>query len=128
VLIARGRIIADGSATEIKAQAGSRTIRATLPRVDVASLGALPGVLRADRHGDAVILSCSDTDTALGALLGKFPGVVRDIEVQGQSLEEAFVELTADDPGHDRTSAGQDYGDTATGEKRPDDERHSPPV
>jgi ABC-2 type transport system ATP-binding protein len=96
VLIARGQIVADGPATEIKAQAGSRTIRATLPGVDAGKLAALPGVLRADRHGDAVILSCSDADAAVSALLGSFPGA-RDIEVRGGSLEEAFLELTAAD-------------------------------
>ena len=110
VLIARGRIIADGPATEIKARAGSRTIRATLPAVDIASLGALPGVAGAERHGDAVVLSCSDTDMALSALLRSFPDT-RDVEVRGASLEEAFVELTADDPDDDSTSAGQDYRD-----------------
>ncbi len=108
VLIAHGRIIADGPATEIKALAGSRTIRATLPGADVALLGALPGVLSAERHGDAVILSCSDADTAAGALLREFPGT-RDLEVRGQSLEEAFVELTADDD-----SAGTGTGEETT--------------
>jgi ABC-2 type transport system ATP-binding protein len=96
VLIARGRIVADGPATEIKGQAGSRTIRATLPGVDVASLGALAGVVSAERHGDTVILSCSDADTALDALFGTFRGV-RDIEVRGGSLEEAFLQLTTDE-------------------------------
>jgi ABC-2 type transport system ATP-binding protein len=95
VLIARGRIIADGPATEIKARAGSRTIRATLPGAGVAALGALPGVVSADRHGDAVLLSCSDSDAALRGLLASFPAA-RDIEVRGGSLEEAFLELTAE--------------------------------
>jgi ABC-2 type transport system ATP-binding protein len=94
VLIARGEVVADGPATEIKAQAGSRTIRATLPGVDVGALGALPGVRSAQRHGDAVVLSCTDSDAALVALLATFPGA-RDIEVTGGSLEEAFLELTA---------------------------------
>jgi ABC-2 type transport system ATP-binding protein len=94
VLIARGRVVADGAATEIKAQAASRTIRGTLPGADLATLRELPGVLAADRHGDAVILSCSDADIALRGLLAAFPGV-RDIEVRGGSLEEAFMELTA---------------------------------
>jgi ABC-2 type transport system ATP-binding protein len=94
VLMAHGRVVADGPATEIKAQAGARTIRATLPGADVALLGALPGVLNAERHGDTVIVSCSDADTALGALLATFRGV-RDIEVRGGSLEEAFLQLTA---------------------------------
>jgi ABC-2 type transport system ATP-binding protein len=95
VLIAKGEVVADGPATEIKARAASRTIRATLPDADVAALRALPGVCAADRHGDAIILSCSDADTALRALLGAFPGI-RDIEVRGGSLEEAFMELTAE--------------------------------
>ncbi len=97
VLIARGQIVADGPATEIKAQAGSRTIRATLPGVEVRALAALPGVRSAQRHGDAVVLSCSNADAALAALLGAFPAA-RDIEVTGGSLEEAFLELTASEP------------------------------
>jgi ABC-2 type transport system ATP-binding protein len=96
VLIARGEIVADGPATEIKAQAGARSIRATLPDVDVEALSALPGVRSAQRHGEAVLLSCTDADAALGALLAAFPGT-RDIEVTGGSLEEAFLELTAAD-------------------------------
>ena len=35
VLMARGRVVADGPATEIKAKVGSRTIRATLPGADL---------------------------------------------------------------------------------------------
>jgi ABC-2 type transport system ATP-binding protein len=100
VLLARGQIVADGPATEIKAQAVVRTIRATLPGVDVAVLGSLPGVREAERHGDAVVLSCSDADAALPALLQAYPGA-RDIEVSGGSLEEAFLELTADDGSDD---------------------------
>lgn len=96
VLMADGRIVADGPPTEIKARVGARTIRATLPDVDVAVLQAMPGVLSAERHGDAVNLSCSDADTALGALVRAFPGA-RDIEVRGGNLEEAFLELTSDD-------------------------------
>ncbi len=107
VLLARGRIVADGPATEIKAKVGSRTIRATLPGVGVAELRALPGVLSAQRHGDAITLSCSDTDAALSALLSSFPGT-RDTEVSGASLEEAFLELTVDEDDHDdRDAIGQ---------------------
>ena len=96
VLMAGGLIVADGSATEIKARVGSRTVRATLPDVAVASLLTLSGVLSAERRGDAVILSCSDADAALYNLLTTFGGV-RDVEVRGGSLEEAFLELTADE-------------------------------
>jgi ABC-2 type transport system ATP-binding protein len=96
VLLARGRIVADGPATEIKAKVSGRTIRATLPGADTARLAALPGVLNARLQGDAVVLSCADSDAALRALLGQFPAA-RDIEVLGAGLEEAFMALTSDD-------------------------------
>ncbi len=95
VIMARGRIVADGPATEIKAVAGRRTIRATLPDADLATLGSLPGVQSVDHHGGTVILSCSDPDAALEALYRNFEGI-RDVEVRGGSLEEAFMELTSD--------------------------------
>jgi ABC-2 type transport system ATP-binding protein len=88
-------VVADGPATEIKARVGARTIRATLPGADLASLTALPGVLNADRHGDAVTLTCSDAEEALRGLLSRF-AAVRDLEVRGSGIEEAFLALTAD--------------------------------
>ena len=96
VLVARGRIVADGPATEIKAKVSGRTIRATIPDAGPAQLAALPGVTSAERHGEAVILTCADSDLALRAMLGRYPEV-RDIEVVGAGIEEAFVALTADD-------------------------------
>jgi len=101
VLLAQGQLVADGPATEIKAQAVSRTIRATLAGVDVPALGSMPGVRSAERHGDAVVLSCADADAALRALLQRYPDA-RDIEVRGGSLEEAFMELTAADESESR--------------------------
>jgi ABC-2 type transport system ATP-binding protein len=99
LLMARGRIVADGPANEIKALAGSRTIRATLAGTAAGELAALPGVARAERRGDAVVLTCQDSDAALRALLGAYPSASA-IEVTGAGLEEAFLDLTAD-PGTD---------------------------
>ena len=96
VLMARGRIVADGPATEIKAKVSGRTIRATIPEAGPADLAALPGVTNAERHGEAAILTCVDSDLALRALLSCYPAA-RDIEVLGAGIEEAFVALTADD-------------------------------
>jgi ABC-2 type transport system ATP-binding protein len=93
VLMAAGTIVADGPPTEIKAMVGSRRIRATLPGADPAMLAALPGVTDVDLRGEAISLVCSDSDVALRALLDASPDV-RDIEVTGAGLEEAFVQLT----------------------------------
>jgi ABC-2 type transport system ATP-binding protein len=95
VLMAHGTVVADGPTTEIKARVGTRTIRATLPAVPIADLAELPGVTTADRHGDAIILICADSDRAIRALLERYDAA-RDIEITGAALEDAFLELTGD--------------------------------
>jgi ABC-2 type transport system ATP-binding protein len=93
VLMAHGRVVADGPPTEIKAIVGSRTIRATLPDVPLEELERLTGVTHAERHGESVALACSDSDAALRELIVRHPEA-RDIEVRGAGLEDAFVQLT----------------------------------
>jgi ABC-2 type transport system ATP-binding protein len=100
VLLRSGQVVADGPTTEIKALVGGRAIRATLPGVDeagIAALGGLPGVTRAARRGDTIELRCFDSDAALRALLAAAPAV-RDIEISGAGLEDAFLALTSDQP------------------------------
>ncbi|MGB0092905.1 MAG: hypothetical protein WBP81_10285 [Solirubrobacteraceae bacterium] len=95
VLMAHGKVVADGPTTEIRARVGTRTIRATPPGVPTDELSALAGVNSAERHGDAVILICSDSDRAIRDLLELYPAA-RDIEITGAGLEDAFVQLTGD--------------------------------
>ncbi len=101
VLMAQGRIVADGPTTEIKSMVGTRTIRATLPRVAVEGLEGLAGVSAAERHGDAVILTCTDSDAAIRDLLAAHADA-RDIEITAAGLEQAFIALTTDDAGAER--------------------------
>jgi ABC-2 type transport system ATP-binding protein len=96
VLMAHGLIVADGPTNEIKAMVGLRTIRATLPGADLGALQALPGVSGAERRGEAVVLSCADSDAAIRALLAAHPDA-RDIEIAAAGLEQAFLQLTAAD-------------------------------
>jgi ABC-2 type transport system ATP-binding protein len=103
VLMAHGRVVADGPTTEIKARVGSRTIRATLPGVADDALAALPGVASVDRRGAAITLRCTDSDVAIRALLAQHPAA-SDLEISGAGLEEAFLELTG----------GEDDDDDAT--------------
>ncbi|HZZ97117.1 MAG TPA: ABC transporter ATP-binding protein [Jatrophihabitantaceae bacterium] len=95
ILMAHGRVVADGPATEIKATVGLRTIRATLPDADLARIGALPGVTTVDTRGESVLITCANSDSALRAFLPAFPEA-HDIEVTGAGLEEAFLQLTTD--------------------------------
>jgi ABC-2 type transport system ATP-binding protein len=94
ILMASGRIVADGPTTEIRAMVGGRTIRATLPDAELHELEDLPGVTGVERHGEAVLLSCFDSDAAIRALLDSQPEA-RDIEIASAGLEQAFLELTA---------------------------------
>ncbi|HEY5193258.1 MAG TPA: ABC transporter ATP-binding protein [Solirubrobacteraceae bacterium] len=96
VLMAHGRVVADGPPTEIKAMVGERTIRATLPGADLDALAHLPGVSGAERRGEAVVLACADSDVAIRALLATYPEA-RDIEIAAAGLEEAFLQLTGDE-------------------------------
>jgi ABC-2 type transport system ATP-binding protein len=100
--MAHGLVVADGPTTEIKARVGTRTIRATLPDVDVERLADLPGVARAERHGEAVTLRCSDSDLAIRWLLDRYEDA-RDVEIASAGLEEAFLQLTGGDD--DRVAA-----------------------
>ena len=99
VLISQGRIVADGSGSQIKALAAGRTIRATLPGADPAALAALAGVESVDVRGDTLHIHAKDTDEVARYLLTRTEA--RDLEITARGLEEAFLSLTGDD--HDIT-------------------------
>ncbi|NSC23712.1 ABC transporter ATP-binding protein [Streptomyces albus subsp. chlorinus] len=98
LVLHRGRLLADGSAAEIKALAGVRRVSFTLEAVPdgirEAQLRALPGVSEVELAGAAVRMRSSDADATVHALyaLGLYP---RGLEVTGLGLEQAFVALTS---------------------------------
>jgi ABC-2 type transport system ATP-binding protein len=96
VLMAHGSVVADGPPTEIKAMVGTRVIRTTLPNAPLESLERLPGVTLVERRGESVVLSCTDSDAAIRALLAAF-AEAKDIEITGAGLEQAFLQLTANE-------------------------------
>jgi ABC-2 type transport system ATP-binding protein len=114
VLMAHGRVVADGPTNEIKARVGTRTIKATLPGVDLDALRALPGVSAVERRGEAAVLSCADSDAAIRALLLVRPDA-RDIEIVAAGLEEAFLELTAEGVEVSAATPGEDRQRVASG-------------
>ena len=71
VFISNGRIVADGTASEVKALASGRTIRATLPRAVEVVLRAIPGVDDVEIRGDTVFIHSSDTDCVARQLLNE---------------------------------------------------------
>ncbi|MGZ4445023.1 MAG: ABC transporter ATP-binding protein [Nocardioidaceae bacterium] len=98
VLMSHGRIVADGTAAEVKALASGRTIRATLPnasdRSTLEHLHAIPGVEAVEVRGNSVLVHSKNTDEAARYLLTQTDA--HDLEITARGLEDAFVELTAD--------------------------------
>ena len=95
ILISHGRIVADGTGSQIKALAAGRTVRATLPDADVSTLSQLPGVESVDVRGDAVYVHAKDTDAVARHLLTETSA--HDLEITARGLEDAFLTLTSGD-------------------------------
>ncbi len=108
VLVRQGEVVADGSAAEVKNMAAGRTVRATVPAGDDATLRALPGTITVERRGDAVRVRTNDSDAVARYLLTQTSG--RDVEITTAGLEEAFLALTGDGDGD-----GDGYGDSGGG-------------
>jgi ABC-2 type transport system ATP-binding protein len=92
VVVAGGRIVADGSAAEVKAGVSGRTISFTAAPDRLPE--GLPAVISAARHGDRVTLTTTDAEATLRALLAD-GGCLPALEVRGASLEQAVLSLTA---------------------------------
>ncbi|MGY5885348.1 ATP-binding cassette domain-containing protein [Modestobacter lacusdianchii] len=92
VVVAGGRILADGTAAEVKSRIAGRTVRFRCPGPRD-GLAALPGVTGIGGDGDLVELATTDAEATLRALLGTRTGLP-DLEVRGASLEQAFLHLT----------------------------------
>lgn len=95
VFVRRGRVVADGTAAEVKAMASGRTIRATMSRPSEALLAAIPGVESVEVRGETVFLHARETDAIARHLLNDTDA--RDLEITARNLEQAFLTLTADD-------------------------------
>ena len=94
VLMARGRIVADGTTAEIKNLVSGRVVHATLPGADPVLLASLPAVDGVDVQGERVTIRTSDSDAVARHLLTQT--AARDLEITSQNLESVFLALTAD--------------------------------
>ena len=96
VLLARGRVVADGPTERIRNHVGGRIVRATLPHSDerlLADLRARTDVTDLTAHGARIDVTTSDSDAIARLLLDTH---AHDLEIEAASLEQAFLALTAD--------------------------------
>ncbi|MFI6177747.1 ABC transporter ATP-binding protein [Nonomuraea sp. NPDC051191] len=93
VLLAQGKVVADGPVAAVKSLVGGLEVRCALDGADPALLGALPGVLHTVIEGHAVTLRTNDSDATLRALFATYEQV-RHVRVESTDLESAFLSLT----------------------------------
>ena len=101
ILMRHGRIIADGTAAEIRASVSGRSLRATLTCTPEQLRDALADAqIRGQVHdveilGNTLTLTSTDTDAVAALLLSEH--LAKDLEITSRGLEDAFVALTSDD-------------------------------
>jgi len=97
VLVSHGRVVADGSAAQVKNLASGRLVSARLPGLDergADALRAVPGVQSVEVRGDRVLVRTQDSDGVARHLLTATPAA--DVEITARGLEDAFLALTGD--------------------------------
>lgn len=91
VVVAGGRIIADGTPAAIKSKVAGTMIRIRT-RMTLEALRALPAVVRVELRGADATLLTTHARATLEALFGADPSLV-DVEVTSASLEDALADI-----------------------------------
>jgi ABC-2 type transport system ATP-binding protein len=99
VVIAGGRLLADGTPDQVKAQAAGRsTISVAADGLSRELLENLPAVQTVHQDRGRLTLSTTDPDATIRALLQQAPHV-QGLEVSRAGMEEAFLQLTHQEGG-----------------------------
>ena len=89
VVLDRGRVLADGTAADVKRRVAVHTVSVQYQNHDYS---VLPGVAAFAVKDGRAVLTSTDPDATVLALAQA--GLLRDIEVAGAGLEEAYLALT----------------------------------
>src|SRR4051812_22493095 len=95
VLVSGGRVVADGTAAEIKAMSAGRQVTATWAGVtgaEAAQLYQVDGVEDVELRGDTLLVRTRDSDAVARHLLSVTPA--HDLQITSRGLEDAFLALT----------------------------------
>jgi ABC-2 type transport system ATP-binding protein len=94
VVMSHGRIIADGTPSEIKSRAAGRQVRCTT-RLTIDELRLLPGVLAIEPREGRLSLLTNEAEPLVRELFRRDPDLT-NLEIAGAALEDAFLALTAE--------------------------------
>jgi ABC-2 type transport system ATP-binding protein len=92
IVINKGRVISEGTPTEIKRSSGGRTIRCQT-RLSHEFLSALPSVTSVERKEASVLVVASDAETVVREMLLR-DETLSGLEITSPALEDAFLALT----------------------------------
>jgi ABC-2 type transport system ATP-binding protein len=99
LVIAGGRLLADGTPDQVKAQAAGRsTVSVAADGLPRQALERLPAVVAVEEDRGRLTLSTSDPDATVRALLQQAPHA-QGLEVRRAGMEEAFLQLTHEEGG-----------------------------
>ncbi|HEY7872100.1 MAG TPA: ABC transporter ATP-binding protein [Rudaea sp.] len=91
-VLARGRIVAEGSVAQIRARVAQRRIRC-ISAMDAQAIAQWPTVRSSRSEGDRIEIVADDAETVVRRLLAE-DAALSELEVQRAGLTEAFVEIT----------------------------------
>ena len=94
VVVTRGRVVAEGTVTQIRAHVAQRRIRCT-SAVPAERVLAWPGVQQAQRDGARLDIVADAAEAVVRRLLAE-DAALSDLEVQRAGLADAFLALTRD--------------------------------
>jgi ABC-2 type transport system ATP-binding protein len=92
IVIGKGKILAEGTPTEIKHRVTGRRIRC-ITSLDAEFIRGLSSVLSVEQDRDAVVVIATETERVVMELMRSDP-TLRGLEVSAPGLEEAFLALT----------------------------------
>jgi ABC-2 type transport system ATP-binding protein len=98
VVIQKGRVIAEGTAAELKTTNSSRTIRC-ITSLPAAFVSALPGVTGVEQDGDAMLVRTAAPEAVLRTMLQQ-DTALNSLEVRAAALDDAFLALTSNPTAH----------------------------
>ena len=101
VMVSHGRVVADGTTSEIRAQSSGRTISVEMPPDGadgadswLARVRAIPGVGEVNQRGRRAEIAAADTDAVALVLLRDLGA--HGLEIAAPTLDSAFLTLTGE--------------------------------
>ncbi|MGB0123184.1 MAG: ABC transporter ATP-binding protein, partial [Silvibacterium sp.] len=92
VVIGKGKILAEGTPSEIKHRVAGRRIRC-ITQLDPDFMRGLPSVLSVEQDREAVVITATEAERIVLTLLREDP-TLRGLEISAPGLEDAFLALT----------------------------------